>query len=322
MTTKKTPKILQIFLCEHCNFKCCKKSDFNRHISTAKHKRALNDNNLTTENNEKAPHCICGNIYKDRAGLWRHKKKCLLLKNNELKSAENSENAEKNTNINITDKDAIFQIIQQNKELQDLLVEQNKIMMEQNNKLLEMCKEKTIITTNNTTNSHNKTFNLQVFLNETCKDAMNIMDFVESLQIQISDLENVGKVGYVDGISNIIVKNLKALDVSKRPIHCSDLKREVLYVKDQDKWEKDNEDKDKLRKAIKQIAHKNIKMIPSWKELNPKYILDEGKANDEYIQIVMKSMGGSDKAQDIAYENKIISKLAKSVMIHKDMDLI
>ena len=173
--------------------------------------------------------------------------------------------------------------------------------------------------TNNTnnTNSHNKTFNLQVFLNDTCKNAMNIMDFVETVKIKLCDLENVGLLGYVDGITNIIVKNLKELDVDKRPLHCSDVKREILYIKDNNQWKKEDNDKEKIKMAIKHIAHKNIQMIPEWKHENPAYKYDEGKINDKYLKIVMQSMGGSDNQEDALFQDKIISKLAKEVIIEK-----
>jgi hypothetical protein len=190
------------------------------------------------------------------------------------------------------------------------LLEQNKQLQQQ---IIDLCKEKNTTINNNNSNSNNKTFNLQIFLNETCKDAMNIMDFVDSLKVKLSDLENVGRVGYIDGISNIIVNNLKALDISKRPVHCSDLKREIMYVKDKDKWEKENEEKKRLKMAIKHIAHKNIQMIPEWKLEHPEYENDEGKMNDQYLRIVMGAMDGSDETCD----NKIISKLAKSVTIEK-----
>ena len=303
MDIEKIPKMPSKYICEICDFKCLKKSNYETHIMTPKHennmkryKKYVNDIEKQKSMDDHFQCTTCNKIYKFNSGLWRHKKTC--------KPDESGQKVSE-------DKEIIKMLIKENSEFKNLI--------------LEVCKNMSVssITNNtNTNNSHNKTFNLQVFLNETCKDAMNISEFVESLQIQIADLENVGKVGYVDGIANIIVKNLKALDVSKRPVHCSDLKREVMYVKDENKWEKDNEDKDKLRKAIKHVAHKNMKMIPVWKELNPKYVLDEGKANDEYIQIVMKSMGGSDKAQDISYENKIISKLAKSVVIDKENGLI
>ena len=310
MANKNSKNSTEEFICTNCNYTCFKIHHYNQHLLTAKHKRLTNTIFLLTKNSTEFTCSHCNKHYKHMSSLIKHKKTCVI---HEKKQDDT------NTTKNIITHEILLQILQQNQEqmkdnkaLKELLIEQNKTIM---NMVSKSVPTNQII---HNTNSHNKTFNLQVFLNETCKDAMNISEFIESLQIQVSDLENVGRVGYVDGIADIIVKNLKALDVSKRPVHCTDLKREILYVKDENKWEKDNIDKDKLRKAIKHIAHKNIKMIPAWKELNPAYVLDEGKSNDEYIQIVMKSMGGSDKAQDISYENKIISKLARCVAIDKD----
>jgi hypothetical protein len=180
-------------------------------------------------------------------------------------------------------------------------------------------------TTNNnnnitTTNSHNKTFNLQFFLNETCKDAMNIMDFVDSLKIQLSDLENVGKIGFVEGISNIIVKNLNSLDETKRPIHCTDSKREVMYVKDEDKWEKDNEEKKKLRKVIKHVAHKNSKMLKDFKAKHPDCEKSDSKFSDQYNKLIIEAMGGKGD-NDLEKEDKIIRNIAKKVVIDKTLDV-
>ena len=193
-------------------------------------------------------------------------------------------------------------------------------MLNQNNMLqnqiLDMCKERTNTCINNGNISYNKTFNLNIFLNEECKDAMNIMDFVESLKLQISDLESVGKLGFVEGISNIIVRNLKALDVHKRPVHCSDTKREVLYIKDEDKWEKENQDKKKLKKAIKYIAHKNSKMIPEFKAKYPDCIYSASKKSDQYNRLIIEAMGGLGN-EDEDNENKIIKKIAKEVVINK-----
>ena len=171
--------------------------------------------------------------------------------------------------------------------------------------------------THNHTNSHNKTFNLQFFLNETCKDAMNIMDFVESIQLQLSDLESVGKLGYVEGISNIITKNLKALDVTQRPVHCTDKKRETIYIKDEDKWEKEDDQKVKLRKAIKKVANKNIKQISEWQKQNPEYNDPDSKQNDKYMKIVLNSMSGSTIEEQKNNINKIIKNVAKEVVIEK-----
>jgi len=307
MTDKKYPKISKKFNCENCHYICSKQSEYTKHLLTAKHintyKYLLNDN----QNLQKIFVCNCGKEYKHRQSLFTHKKKCFFNKDESIKINDTSNNELKIlTSLIIDVVKTNSEVLKSNSELQK--------------QVLEISKEKTIMNINNTntnTNSHNKTFNLNLFLNETCKDAMNITDFVEFVKIKLCDLENVGTLGYVDGITNIIVKNLKELDISKRPFHCSDVKREVLYVKDQDKWEKENNDKERLKSAIKHIAHKNIQMIPAWKRENPSYSLDEGKANDKYLKIVMQSMGGSDKMEDILFQDKIISKLSKEVTIDK-----
>ena len=170
---------------------------------------------------------------------------------------------------------------------------------------------------NNNINSNNKTFNLQLFLNETCKDAMNITDFVDSLKLQLADLENIGRVGFVEGISSIIVKNLQALDVHKRPVHCADKKREVLYIKDEDKWEKEDEEKNKMRKVIKKVANKNQRLLSKYKEEHPGCNYSESKYSDQYSKIVIEAMGGTG-GDDSEKENKIIQRIAKEVVIDKN----
>jgi hypothetical protein len=209
----------------------------------------------------------------------------------------------------------ILTVLEQNKELTNLVVEQNKTIME----LAKNGQGNTIISNN--VNSHNKTFNLQFFLNETCKDAMNITDFVESLKLQLSDLENFGKVGFVEGISSIIVKNLQALDVHKRPVHCTDKKRETMYIKDEDKWEKDTEEKNKMRKVIKKVACKNQRLLSKYKEEHPGCNYSESKYADQYSKIVIEAMGGSGD-NDIEKEDKIIQKIAKEVIIDKTIENI
>ena len=184
--------------------------------------------------------------------------------------------------------------------------------------VLDVCKQMKPIQNiqNSNINSNNKTFNLNVFLNEHCKDAMNITDFVDSLQLQLTDLETVGKLGFVEGISSIIIKNLKALDISKRPVHCSDSKREVMYVKDEDKWEKENEEKEKLRKAIKHVAYKNTKMLPIFREKHPDCGKSESKYSDQYNKLIIEAMGGKG-VNDLEKENKIIKNIAKEMVIEK-----
>ena len=239
----------------------------------------------------------CNKSYKDNSGLWRHKKKCCIKENNEELN-----------NHEITP-ELIMSVLQQNKELQQILLEQNKT-------IVELSKNNTITNNNNitNTNSHNKTFNLQFFLNETCKDAMNIMDFVDSIKVQLCDLEKVGKIGYVEGISNIIVKNLNSLDETKRPVHCTDAKREVMYVKDENKWEKENENKNKLRKAIKHVAHKNSKMLKDFKTKHPDCDKSESKFSDQYNKLVIEALGGKGD-NDLEKEDKIIKNIAKQVTI-------
>ena len=261
-------------------------------------------------NDKKEFKCICGNIYKFSQGLSKHKKTCSYHsgKNN----AYNNEGEFKTlTNL-------VLEVIKQNQELVSLNNEAQKHNQELTNKIVEICGNTTNNNTliNNHSNNNNKTFNLNVFLNETCKDAMNITDFVDSLQLQLSDLEDVGKLGFVEGISNIIVKKLKALDVHKRPVHCADKKREVIYIKDEDNWEKDNDEKQRLRKAIRNVAYKNEKLLPKYKELHPGCNYSDSKYSDHYSKLVIEAMGGSGN-NDVEKQDKIIRNIAKEVVIDK-----
>jgi len=256
-----------------------------------------NDANKNNEE-DKMYNCECGNIYKHYSGLWRHKKKCVKEKK--------TENIIETENNNISP-ELILSIIQQNQEFKDLLIEQNKT-------IIELSKNNTII--NNTSNSNNKTFNLQVFLNETCKDAMNIMDFVDSIKIQLSDVESIGELGYVNGMSKLIIKHLNALEENMRPVHCSDPKRESLYVKDANVWEKEDPENKKIKKAIKYISHKNICALPQWRAKYPDCIYSDSKKSDQYNHIVVEAMGGSGD-NDAEKADKIVKKIAKEVIIDK-----
>jgi hypothetical protein len=252
------------------------------------------EKNYTCEN--------CNKTYKHHSSLWTHKKKCIDSTN---QIQHQNQNIITNTEFCLT-KEMFLELMKSNNELQKQIVELSKY----NN----ITNSNNIINNNN---SHNKTFNLQVFLNENCKNAMNIMDFVDSLQLQLSDLENVGRLGFVDGLSNIIIKNLKALDVTMRPVHCSDSKRETMYVKDNDKWEKDDETNTKLRKAIKYIAHKNTKLIPQWKAKHPDYLDSFSNHSDQYNDLMLEALGGDPDLHSSVNENKIIKKIAKEVTIDK-----
>ena len=296
---KNKPKTSRKYFCINCDYGTCKKSNYETHISTAKHLNGLKCDVLESFGNENKPKTsdfVCENCekeFKNRSGLWKHHKIC---KKNESDSPGISKNAD--------DKDDLINyLIKENKEFKNLI--------------LEIVKKDTYTTNNNTTNSHNKAFNLNLFLNETCKDAMNIMDFVESIQLQLSDLVNMGEVGYVEGISNIIVKNLNALDISQRPVHCTDKKRETIYIKDENKWEKDDEQK-KIRKVIKKVANKNAMLIQQFKEKHPDYNKYHSKYSDQYHKLIIESFGGSGN-NDLEKEDKIIRNISKNITVDKAM---
>jgi len=300
MTTENNRLLVKIskkYHCEKCNYKTSRKYNMDLHINSMKHK----NNQITTENNvylvktSKTHECInCNKLFNDRAGLWRHNKKC--------KHANDSDQNITNNNSECNKNDLMNYLIKENQEFKNLL--------------LEIVKKDTY-TTNNTI-SNNKSFNLNLFLNETCKDAMNIMDFVDSIKLQLSDLERVGELGFVDGISNIIVNSLKELDITERPIHCTDKKREVIYVKDADKWEKEDAEKKNIRKVIKKVANKNIMLLQKFKEVHPDCGKSASVFSDQYNKIIIESMGGSGD-NDSEKEEKIIQKISKNVTINKEL---
>jgi hypothetical protein len=316
MLTDLSPKIPS-FCCEKCHIKTNNKKDFNKHLLTLKHKNrhslTKNDNSLTDlSQNIPTFDCLkCGKNYKSRTGLWYHEKKCFK---EEKEESDHDDKIEESTNNNEISQDLILNVLQQNKELQKLLIEQNKQNYELQNKVLEICKNTSVTNSHNTTtNSHNKTFNLQFFLNETCKNAMNITDFVDSIKLQLSDLESVGKIGYIEGLSKIISRNLNALDVTERPVHCSDSKRETMYIKDEDKWEKESENNEKVLKAIEDIANKNSKMIKEWKKHNPECSNSKSHKADVYSHIMIEAVCSNNDVNN----KKIMKKLIKDVTIDK-----
>ena len=316
MTTILVPESSDNFVCEKCNYITSRKSQFERHISTYKHKNTTNTTNLVQKSSNNFV-CECGKEYKHHSSLWNHKKKC----NSNLDTDfPNDDNSIINDNTLLTN--LVIEVVKNNNNLQKQCVELQKQNQEFQQKMVESFNEviKNGTTNNNNTintiNSHNKTFNLQVFLNETCKDAMNIMDFVNSLKIELSDLENVGELGYVNGISSIIVKNLNLLDETKRPVHCTDTKREVMYVKDDNKWEKDNENKSQMRKVIKHATHKNSKLLKEYKAKYPGCEKIESKYSYAYDKLIVETFGGKGD-DEIGKENKIIRNIAKNVTISK-----
>ena len=287
-----------IFYCSKCDFNCLKKGDWNRHLLTKKHLCEISDNNITLFVSEKnqSNTCSCGQTFNSRTTLWRHKKKC----NQPLK---NIKTAEENAN------NLVIKLLSQNNELQQLLIEQSKQMV-------ELAKSSNSVTNNTTNNNH---FNLQFFLNDTCKDALNLVDFVESLQVQLKDLEETARIGYSDGVSRIFINGLNELDVNMRPIHCSDAKRDTLYIKDQDEWTKEDTNKTRLSKAIKTITNKNIKQIFEWQKKYPDYKDPESKQSDRYMEMICNTMSGSTSEEQQQNLNKIIKKITKEVVIDKNI---
>ena len=256
--------------------------------------------------------CECGKCFLTTGGLSKHRKKCTMLLSKHMITEQdnNSEKIESKKEVQALS-ELVIDVVKQNTEFQKILLDQNK-------QILELTKKDHVIHTNshNTQNIHNK-FNLNVFLNETCKDAMNMSEFIDSVKISLTDIEKVGSLGYVEGISNIILNNLNNLDITKRPIHCSDIKREIIHIKDKNKWKREDDEKPVLTDAIKHIAHKNILSLRNWKEANPDYRNSECKKNDVYMRIVNQSMGACDKEEDTKNYHRIIQKIARETIIAK-----
>jgi hypothetical protein len=327
---KKNAKKRQKFICEACDFVCFKKSDFIRHEATRKHKMLTNVDKMLTEKCQKTPdefQCECGKLFKHRQSLSVHRKKCQIIPAEVCPPVA----VQSTPNRCENQKDQII-------EIQGRLIDQYKDALKSKDTCIEtqdkaITAMKTVIESgnlggnntnhsHNTTNSHNKTFNLNFYLNETCKDAMNLQDFIKTLQLNLGDLERVGELGYTEGISRMFIKGLNDLDETRRPIHCSDLKREVIHIKDNDVWEQDNENRDKLRKAINDISNKNIMLLDDWRQENPGFDQYDSKKNDLYLKLLVNTMGpDSPDATDKAFR-KIIRKVASNTIIKKTTDVV
>ena len=336
-----TPKNADIFECKTCDFKCCKESDYTRHLLTDKHFRRMNPNSFTPKNAKKTIYaCECGKLYKHQSSLCNHKKKCEYTKENDV-GTEN----EKEEDI-LNSSNLMLEILKQNQEFKELMIEQNKqplnelpsdnkdmlimelvkqnqefkeLMIEQNKQMMELANK--VGNNNNNTTTNNTKFNLQLFLNETCKDAMNITEFVNSLVLNFEDLENMGHLGYVEGICKIFLRGLRGVEVTKRPFHCSDVKRETMFVKDLAGWEKENSDNEKLTATIKRIAGKNFKQATAWMANHPKAVLEtDSHPHMQYMKMMSQCLGGLTAAEDKSNYNKIIKRVAQEVLIDKGKD--
>jgi|LauGreDrversion4_2_1035121.scaffolds.fasta_scaffold06973_6 hypothetical protein len=328
------------YFCENCNYLSCRKSQYLRHLSTTKHKMIVNAAG-TTQKTHGLFECICGKTYKYDSGYYRHKKKCDMANSVPIDNVSETDEKEKekeneNDKEYEKEKEKEKEIISEagynhnqddddgNLDL-DKISEKEMLMMfmkEMKSTMIEMFKH--LQPVNNTTsnnihnNSHNKTFNLQFFLNEQCKDALNINEFVDSIKVQLSDLEDTGRLGYVDGISKIILKNLQDMDRFKRPIHCSDLKREVIYIKSNNTWTKDDENNEQMKNAIRQVTNKNIRQIAAWAEAHPNCRDPTSKKNDQYLRIVSNAMSGISSEEQSKNMMQIIRNVAREIVIEKN----
>jgi hypothetical protein len=304
-----SPKIPKKFSCDCCDYYTSNKKDYEKHLLTPKHQKVLKGSNMEVEEVKKIPiyTCECSKTFKTHGGLWKHKAKGCSVNNTNL-VINHTESDIKNSNNNATDKD----------ELINYLIKENQ---EFKNMLLEFVKKDSYnhCTTNNNSNNNNnnKTFNLNFFLNETCKDAMNMKDFIKSLEMSLPELEKMGELGFAEGMSRLFVDRLNQLEVTKRPIHCSDVKREIIHIKDDNKWERDNANLDRLRKIIKQLTLKNILKVDDWKKANQGCTEYNSRKNDQYLRINMEAIGPVDAVEEKRDFGKIIRRVAENTFIDK-----
>ena len=304
----KNPQKIPKYFCENCEYQTGNKKDFTKHLSTAKHKKIVNDSKKSPKI-PKTQHdhfvCVCGKTYKYDSGYYRHKKVCLfdniagfedITPDNAIKQVSYPDNVE-----------TMMELIKQNQEFKELIVEQNK-------QLIELVQKPT--TTNNTINNNQK-FNLQVFLNEQCKDAINMSEFLENMTLDIEDLTETGRLGYVGGITRILINKLQELDIYKRPLHCTDMKRETLYIKENDEWLKENNSKQKINELVSKVANKNCKNIRQWTDEHPEYQIFDSPENMEYVRLTQAMLGGLGYQECKQFKDKIVKNVIKEVMVNK-----
>ena len=303
-SNEKVAKSSNQFKCEICNYITMRKCNYEKHIMTAKHISAMFSNEKVAKSSKSSNDyhicCNCNKHYNDYSGLWRHKKKCM------------NKTSEKEDDNDMKTKELINYLMKENSEFKQLLIDQNKQMLSISSNAIQNAGH-----SHNTINSHNKTFNLQVFLNETCKNAINLTDFVNQLQVSVKDLEETGRLGFSEGISKIFIDGLKQMDIPDRPLHCSNIKRETIYIKDNDQWLKETDEKPLLINAIKNVSSKNMKQISEWTKVNSEYNDSSSKQNDKYLKILCESMSGSTKEESDKNYEKIVKKIVKETVIDK-----
>jgi len=310
MDNQNNAKKMPFFVCEICDFTCCKESNYKKHIETNKHKRVTESNKKMPKTEEQTFNCICGNNYKYRPGLSKHKRTCVTVKTHESTSVtkEDDYNTINDAVLETKIKEKIDSAT--DKELKDLvkdLIKHNGELMKTINSIIPKIGN----TTNNTTMNNN--FNLNVFLNEQCKDALNISDFIDSLKITLEDLLFSKTNGITRGITDVMIKGLKELDIHKRPIHCTDIKRDIMYIKDEDKWQKD-ENHEMMKNTIVKIADKERTALQQWAIDNPDWMETERK-QIEYLTMMRSICEPIENYNN--YERKIIKNLGKEILIDK-----
>ena len=284
-------KVSKEYKCDACDYVTCKKSDYTKHLSTRKHTLLINTNGNSL--NIRDFKCECGKIYKHQSSLWNHKQKCIVI-DMQIDEVNNPE-------VEVAKK--LVQAEEKNNQLMNVLTNMTQSIKNLESKIDNQPPQ----TTNNIVNN----FNLNVYLNETCKDALNLTDFVDSIQLQLKDLENMGKMGYVDGMSNLIITELNNLEKERRPIHCSDLKRDILYIKDNDVWEKDNS---KVQEAVVKLEKKNFKQMPAWLEENPQAKCPTSEKSTTFHDILQ----GSFSQQEDKKLRKVLKNIAKATPVREN----
>jgi hypothetical protein len=303
MSMKKTQKHTTSYVCELCYFNTIQKSDYTRHLATVKHHRKQKSTQKTEFK------CSCGKQYKERSGLWKHKQKCNF--NNDIQPATPNIKSdlviETPQTTNLITPELIVEILKNNKELLNDNKEMKQLLMQQTNTINELVKNGT----NNTINNNTNNFNLNFFLNETCKNAINMPDFVNSIQVTFDDLLEMGELGYVGALTKVVTTKLKELGVTQRPIHCTDKKRDTLHIKENGKWEKDD-DKIKMRKVIGNVSNKYVKLLPDYQKSHPDCHNSDSNTSDKYHKSVIAVMDGDHDNKD-----KIINNISKTVAVEK-----
>ena len=323
MTTKNKTISAGQYFCEKCDYTTSKKCNYEHHILTRKH--IMTTSGL--QNQSASIVCDCGKSFSCRQNIHRHKKKCSVITPSVEIPTYPSPAPPTHSSTEDMQMNLILELVKQNQEFKNLIIqqshqmmEQNSHMMEQNKTIIEVAKNSQGNNNHNTlshNNNNNKTFNLQFFLNETCKDAMNMKDFIQSLEMSLPELEKMGEVGFAEGMSRVFVNRLNSLDVTQRPIHCSDVKREIIHIKDDNKWERDNANLDRLRKIIKQLTHKNILRVDDWKRANPGCTEYNSRKNGQYLKLNLEAIGPIDEAEVKRDFGKIFRRVAESTTIDK-----